>query len=114
MSAIDDYLARISEPQKAELERMRKIVNRMVPDAQEVISYGIPAFKYKNKYLVGFAAYKDHMSLFPTPEPIEFMKDKLSRFQLSKGTIQFARDNPLPEPIIKELLRLRIAAIDKK
>jgi uncharacterized protein YdhG (YjbR/CyaY superfamily) len=112
MSVIDEYLANVSAPQKAELERIRAIVKQTVPETEEVISYGMPGFKYKKKYLMGFAAFKDHLSLFPTATPIEAIKEKLSNFQLSKGTIQFTIDNPIPESIIQELVAVRIDAIN--
>ena len=70
MSVVDDYLKNLPEPQKAELERIRKIVKQTVPEAEEVISYGVPGFKYKGKYLITFAAFKDHLSLFPGSAPI--------------------------------------------
>lgn len=108
MSKVDDYLAKISSPQKDELERVRQIVKQSCPEAEETISYGMPAFKYVGKYLVGFAAFKNHMSLFPTPGPIAALKDKLKSFNTSKGTIQFTTENPLPESLIKEIIKHRI------
>ena len=114
MSVIDEYLQHLAEPQKAELERVRRIVRATAPDAVEVISYAMPGFKYRGSYLIGFAAFKDHLSIFPTAQPIEITKDKLSGFTHFKGTVQFTPKNPLPEQIITELVRLRIAAIDEK
>lgn len=113
MTVIDDYLNKISEPNRSELERIRKIVNTTVPEAEEVIDYGMPAFKYKGKYLIGFHVFKNHMSLFPTAEPIEAMKSKLIGFTLSKGTIQFTADNIIPEPIIRNLILHKLDSIDK-
>jgi len=113
MSIIDDYLEKVTGPQRAELERVRRVVKEVVPEAKEVISYGMPGFKYNNKYLVGFAAFKDHMSLFPTSGPVEALKEKLGKFELSKGTIQFTLDNPLPDSLIQEILSQRLADISK-
>jgi len=113
MSIIDDYLEKVAGPQRAELERVRRIVKEVVPEAEEVISYGMPGFKYNKKYLVGFAAFKDHMSLFPTSGPVEALKDKLGKFELSKGTVQFTLDNPLPDSLIQEILSQRLADISK-
>jgi len=96
MSVIDDYLKKVEPIQKQQLERIRRIVKHSVPDAQEVISYGMPAFTYKKKYLIGFNGFKDHMSVFPAAHPIEALQDKLRLFKLSKGTIHFTADNPLP------------------
>jgi uncharacterized protein YdhG (YjbR/CyaY superfamily) len=111
MSVIDEYLENVNPSQRLQLERVRTIVKQTVPDAEEVISYGMPAFKYKGKYLIGFAAFKDHMSIFPTAGPVEAAKGKLGAYKLSKGTIQFTVDNPIPEATIKELIAHRVASI---
>jgi uncharacterized protein YdhG (YjbR/CyaY superfamily) len=111
MTPIDEVLDKLAAPQRAELERIRRIVHETAPGAEEVINYGIPAFKYKGKYLVGFCAYKKHLSLFPSPGPIESLKEKLQAYNLSKGAIQFTLDNPLPEPLIKEIVLCRMADI---
>jgi uncharacterized protein YdhG (YjbR/CyaY superfamily) len=107
MSAIDDYLNNVPELERAELERVRQIVRGHVPEAEEVISYGMPGFKYKGKYLLGLAAFKDHLSLFPTAHPVEILKHKLGEFEVSKGTIQFTIHHPIPDELIKELVDVR-------
>ena len=111
MSMIDEYLSQVTPAQKAELERVRNIVKEVVPEATEGISYGIPAFKFKGKYLVGFAAFKDHMSIFPGAMPIDLLKNKLGSYTISKGTIQFTLENSLPEALIKEILTICLANI---
>lgn len=113
MSAVDEYLKKIEPEQKAELERIRRIVRKNYPDAEEAISYGMPAFRYKGKYFVGFNAFKDHLSLFPASNAIYELKDKLGSFKLSKGTIQFTLDNPIPDELVKEILAIRAGDIDK-
>lgn len=111
MSVIDEYLDKVSPAQRAELGRIRKLVKKLVPEAEEAISYGIPAFKLRGKYLIFFAAFKNHMSVFPGA-PIG-LKDKLKGYKLRKGTIQFTVEKPLPESIIKEIVRSRLAEIPK-
>src|SRR2546430_2045819 len=111
MSVIDDVFKTLPAPQAAELERIRAIVRKAVPEAEEVISYGIPAFKYEGHYLVGFAAYRNHLSLFPGAAPIIALKDKLGAYKLSAGTIQFTLEKPLPEALIKEIIAVRMAAL---
>lgn len=111
MSVVDDYLIKVDAPQRAALERVRAIVKQAVPEAEEVISYGMPGFKYKKKYLFGYAEFKDHLSLFPTATPVEALKEKLGGFELSKGTVQFTVEHPVPEDIIKELVSVRVNAI---
>jgi len=112
MSVIDNYLQdQATATQKVELGRIRKIVQDLVPDAVEVISYGIPTFKYKGKNLVHFAAFTHHMSLFPTAAPIAELKDKLEPWATAKGTIQFTEDNPLPKQLIEEIVNYRLQSI---
>lgn len=113
MTVVDDYLKDVGKTQRTELERIRRIVKQILPEAEEVISYGMPGFKYKGKYLIGYNAFKDHLSLFPTSRPVEVLKDKLQGYKLSKGTIQFTPTNPIDESIIKELLLVRIADISR-
>lgn len=114
MTVIDEYLKNVSASHRVVLERVREIIKLAVPEAEETISYGIPAFKYKNKNLIYFAAFKNHMSVFPTAGPTESIKDKLTGFKVTKGTIQFTLDNVLPEPVLKELVAIRIREIDGK
>jgi uncharacterized protein YdhG (YjbR/CyaY superfamily) len=113
MSVIDEYLKNVSTSQRDELERVRQIVKQTVPGAEEVMSYGMPAFKYNGQYLIAFAAFKNHSSIFPTSGPVEAMKEKLSGFKFSKGTIQFTTENQIPESTIKEIVAHRFASISK-
>jgi len=110
MTVVEKYLSTVPEPERLALERIRKIVHETVPGAEEVMTYGMPGFKYQGKYLVSFAAFRDHLSLFPGAFPDKF-RDELKDFTLSKGTIQFTLDHPVPEPIIKELLENRVNEI---
>ncbi|MEO6513437.1 MAG: DUF1801 domain-containing protein [Candidatus Saccharimonadales bacterium] len=112
MNAVDTYLAQVPAPQKAELERIRALVKQSIPEAEESISYMMPAFKYKQKPLLYYAAFKHHMSVFPTSGPTETLKDKLTGFVVSKGTIQFTPEKPLPDALLKDILRVRMAEID--
>lgn len=114
MTVIDNYLKDVPEPQKAALERVRKIVKQTVPEAEEVITYGVPGFKYKGKYLIAFASYKDHLSIFPGSAPIETMRSELANYKLSKGTVQFTLDNPMPETTLKEIIKLCLLAIPER
>ena len=113
MSIMDDYLKQQPAAQKSELERIRKIVKEFVPEVTEGMSYGIPAFKVNDKYLIGFAAFKDHLSIFPGAMPVDLLKNKLSDYVTSKGTIQFTLEKPLSETLIKEILVISLADIKK-
>ena len=114
MSVIDDYLRDVTPAQRKALERVRRIAKAMVPEAQETITYRIPTLKYQGKYLIGFAAFRDHLSLFPTSEPIELMREKLNDLKLSRGTIQFTEDCPVPESTIQELIKIRLDYIARE
>jgi uncharacterized protein YdhG (YjbR/CyaY superfamily) len=112
MGVIDDYLEDLGDSQRAELERIRRIVLDRVPDAEEGRSYGMPAFRYKRKPLLGFAALKDHLSLFPfSPHVVAAVKGRLAGYDLSKGTIRFTEAKPIPEDVISEILDLRLEEI---
>jgi uncharacterized protein YdhG (YjbR/CyaY superfamily) len=115
MPEIDQYLKNSATPtQKKELNKIRHIAKELAPGSKEAISYGIPTIKYKNKNLIHFAAFKNHMSLFPGARPIEVLGNKLTKFKLSKGTIQFSESNPIPVDLIEQIIKLRIADIDQK
>lgn len=110
-STVDEYLAATPEPQRSTLQKLRASIRAAVPrDAAEVISYGIPAFRYK-QVVVWFAAFAKHCSLFPTAAVIQQFKSDLKPYTLSKGTIQFPIDKPLPAALIKKIVRARLAYI---
>lgn len=111
MAVVDTYLKDLPASQRAELERIRHIVRKYYPEAREAISYGMPAFKYRGKYLVAYWGFEEHMSLFPTNGPIEALQSRLSRYTTSKGAIQFTVKQPLPETLIVEILQHRVKAI---
>lgn len=112
MNEVEVYINSVALPEKKEMERIRELVKEVASDGVEGMSYGMPGFKYKGKYLIGYATYKDHMSVFPTPWPIEMLKDKLVGYKLAKGTVQFTLENPLPDALIRELVTLRMSEID--
>ncbi len=114
MTSVDTYLDNLSTPIRAELQRVRSIVHHTVPEAEECISYGMPVFKYKKKYLIGYAAFKNHMSLFPGSGPVELLKNKLTDYKLSKGTIQFTSENPIPEGVIVEIVSSCLVGIERE
>ncbi len=114
MSAIDEYLKNATPSQKAMLERFRKIIKQIVPEAEEVISYGIPMFKYNETYLIYFAFFKNHMSIYPASDAmIKAIGPELAKFRTSKGTLQFTEDSPIPEPILSKIILFRLADITK-
>jgi uncharacterized protein YdhG (YjbR/CyaY superfamily) len=115
MSSFDEYLATVPEPERAALVRIREFVHRAVPAAEESTSYGMPAFKYKQRPLLGFRAGKKHLSVFPfSPEAVDAASDALAGFELSKGTVRFTADKPIPEPALEQLVRHRRLEIDRE
>jgi uncharacterized protein YdhG (YjbR/CyaY superfamily) len=112
ISAMDDYLNGLSPAQKDALERVRAVVEDVAPEAEEGVSYGMPAFLLAGRPLLGFRAAKKHLSVFPfSPAAIEAVKDRLEGFDLSKGTIRFSPDTPVPEDVLADLVRARIQEI---
>jgi|SRR5579863_2240937 len=107
---VDEYLAHLPEPARTTLKHIRKVIRSVVPsDATEVISYGMPMFKYKGM-LVAYAAFKNHCSLFPTGSGvIERFQKELKGYTTSKGTVQFPSDQPLPDSLIKKIVKARVA-----
>jgi len=105
---IDAFIAGTPAPARNMLIKMREAIRSTLPaEAQEVISYRMPAFKL-NKVLVWYAAFRDHCSLFPTAAVVEQFRDDLTSFKTAKGTVQFPLDNPLPLPLIKRLVKARL------
>jgi uncharacterized protein YdhG (YjbR/CyaY superfamily) len=112
MSAIDDYLEKLDAPQKEALERICRIAREAVPGAEEATSYGMPAFKVKGKPLLGFTVSQRHLSLHPfSPGVIDAVKDGLGGFELSKGTIRFTLDNPIPDEVLRRIIDARLQEI---
>ena len=108
VSAMDDYLNGLPPAQKAALARVRAVVEAVAPEAEEGVSYGMPAFLFAGRPLLGFRAAKKHLSVFPfSPAAIEAVKDRLEGFDLSKGTIRFSPSAPVPEDVLADLVQAR-------
>lgn len=109
-TTVESYLDTIPASALPTFTKLRATIRSAVPkDAIEVISYSIPAFRH-HKVLVWFAAFSNHCSLFPTAEIIDAFKTDLKPFTISKGTIQFPLDKPLPTALIKKIVKARVAA----
>jgi len=106
---VEEYLAGVPEPARSTLKHIRTVIRSVVPEeTTEVISYGIPMFKF-NGMLVGYAAFKKHCSLFPTGSGVlDHFAKELEGYRTSKGTIQFPADQPLSDPLIKRIVRARV------
>src|ERR1700730_6439343 len=106
---VDEYLADIPEPAQSTLKHIRMVIRSVVPaETTEVISYGIPMFKYSGM-LVGYAAFKKHCRLFPTGSGLlDRFEKELKGYRTSKGTIQFPSDKPLRDGLVKKIVKARV------
>ena len=109
---VDDYLSRLPADSRSALEKLRRTIKSIVPDAVEVISYQIPTFKYRDRMLVSYAAFSEHCSFFPGAAPIKAHQSDLKSYQTSKGTIRFFSTKPLPATLVRKLVKTRIAEND--
>jgi uncharacterized protein YdhG (YjbR/CyaY superfamily) len=105
---MDEYLDGLPAPQRAALERVRGVVAALAPEAEEGVSYGMPAFIYEGRPLLGFRAAKQHLSVFPfSPAAIASVEDRLEGFNVSKGTIRFTPETPIPDDVLADVVRAR-------
>ena len=106
--SIDEYLAHVPAESRAVLEKLRRTIKSVAPEALETISYEIPTFKLNGRMLVSFAAFSEHCSFFPGAGPIEVHRNDLKAFPTSKGTVRFTPDRPLSAALVKKLVKTRI------
>ncbi len=104
---VDEYLAGVPKEARTTLEKLRKTIKAAAPMASEVISYQMPMYKHHGM-VVGFAAFKDHCSIFPGSAVMDAYKEELKRYDTSKGTIRFPANKPLPAALVKKLVKARI------
>ena len=104
---IDKYIAGFTKEKQKLLKQLRYTIRKAAPNAQETISYGMPAFK-QDGMLVYFAAWKDHVGFYPTSSGIKAFKNYLSAFKVSKGTVQFPLDKPLPTGLVTKIVKFRV------
>lgn len=110
---VDDYISAFPVETKKLLEQMRSTIKKAAPKAEEVISYGMPAYKL-NGMLVYFAGYKNHIGFYPTSSGIAHFKKDLSIYKGAKGSVQFPLDNPLPLALIRKIVKFRLAENSEK
>jgi uncharacterized protein YdhG (YjbR/CyaY superfamily) len=111
---VDEYFDRLPERGRVALSTLRNLIRSVVPpETTEVISYNIPAFRSK-EVLVWYAAFSNHVSLFPKAAIVERFKDDLKAYSTAKGTIQFPLDKPLPAALIKKIVKARVAEVERK
>ena len=108
-TTMDEYLAGLSDERRAGVERLRKTINAAAPGATETIAYGMPALRsHGDQFLVSYAAYKKHYSLFPASEAVvEALGSELTPYLAGKGTIQFPADHPIPVAVVTKIVKVR-------
>ena len=103
------HLSKVSQPQKSTLLELRKTILEIIPEAEEVISYGFPGYRIDGKVICGFDAFKNHCSFFPHSSlVIPELEKELVNYKTSKGALQFAIDKPLPKSLVRKLIKTRI------
>jgi uncharacterized protein YdhG (YjbR/CyaY superfamily) len=106
---IDAYVAALEEPKRSTLEALRKSIMEVVPDAEQCLSYGMPAFKLQGKTVAGFAAFKSQLSFLPhSGSVLAELGEEVAGFDVSKGSLKFAVDKPLPKRLVKKLITTRM------
>jgi uncharacterized protein YdhG (YjbR/CyaY superfamily) len=105
---IDEYLAALDEPKRQTLERLRETILEIVPEAEQGISYAMPAFRVNGKVIAGFAAFKNHLSYLPhSGSVLSELEADVAGYVTSKGALQFRIDKPLPKALVKKLIAVR-------
>lgn len=104
---IDEYIGTFPEKVQDILEKLRQTIRTSTPEAEETISYQIPTFKLKGN-LVHFAAYKNHIGFYPTPSGIEAFKKELSPYEISKGSVIFPLNKPIPFDLVRRIVEYRV------
>jgi uncharacterized protein YdhG (YjbR/CyaY superfamily) len=108
-SDVDAYLAGVPEPQRSTLDATRATLRSILPNADEAMKYGMPAFVVCGKSIAGYAAFKEHCSYFPHSSGVlDRAGDVVGGYEVSKGGLRFAPDRPLPKTLVKRLVRLRM------
>jgi uncharacterized protein YdhG (YjbR/CyaY superfamily) len=107
---VDEYLRRLDEPKRSTLEALRRTILEVIPEAEEVISYRVPAFRVQGKTVAGFAAFKNHVSYLPfSGSVLEQLGDELQGYEMTKSSLHFPVDRPLPKALVEKLIKLRLA-----
>jgi uncharacterized protein YdhG (YjbR/CyaY superfamily) len=112
---IDDYLAELDEPKRSTLEAVRQTILRIAPEAEQGISYGMPAFRMHGKVIAGFAAFKNHLAYVPHSGSVfPELRDELSGYVTTSGSLHFPIDTPLPEPLVQKLINVRLQQLRQR
>ena len=109
---VDRYLAKVEEPKRATLQKLRETIRGILPDAEEVISYGMPGFRQNGKMVAGFAAFKNHLAYLPHSGSVfAELRDELAGYESTEGSLHFPIDKPLPKSLVKKLIAVRLGQL---
>lgn len=112
---IDNYLDKLDEPKRSTLHALRETIRTIIPDAEEGISYGMPAFRLHGKVVAGFAAFKNHLTYVPHSGSIlSQLPKELKAYSTTKSAVHFAIDKPLPKTLVKKLIAVRLKEIRRR
>lgn len=109
---IDAYLAKVEEPKRTTLEQLRRTIESIIPEAEQGISYGMPAFRMHGKVVAGFAPFTNHLTYVPhSGSVLAQLPVELAKYEKTKSAVHFAIDKPLPKALVKKLIEVRLKEI---
>jgi uncharacterized protein YdhG (YjbR/CyaY superfamily) len=112
---VDEYLRSIEEPKRTTLQALRRTILEVVPEAEQVTSYHVPAFRIRGKEIAGFAAFKDHLSYLPfSGSVLGQLADELDDYTMTKSSLHFPVDRALPKALVKKLIAARLAEVSQR
>ena len=112
---VDEYLRGLEEPKRSTLESVRRTILEIIPEAEEVISYRVPAFRVGDETVAGFAAFKNHLSYLPfSGSVIGQLPNELHRYATTKSSVHFPIDRPLPKVLVRKLIEVRLTDIARR
>ena len=112
---VDEYLANLDAPKRTTLQQLRQTIRSIVPEAEEGISYGMPAYRLRGRVIAGFAAFKNHLSYLPHSGSVfAEIPDDVAGYVTSKGALQFPIERPLPRAIVKKLIAIRLRQVGQR
>ncbi len=110
-SPMEEFIARYPATVQVILQKIRAVIHKSAPKAEEAMSYGIPTFKLNGKNLVHFSAFKEHIGFYPTPSGIEKFKKELAVYEGAKGSVKFPLDKPIPYALITKIVQFRVKEV---
>ena len=112
---VDEYLSALEEPKRGTLQALRRMILEVVPEADQVISYGVPAFRLRGQTVAGFAAFKTHLSYLPfSGSVLRQLAGELDGYKMTKSSLHFPVDRALPKALVRKLIDVRLAEVARR